>query len=222
MLVISSGAAAIGMLGLWLFITFAVPSIIGWAANQSATMPSRLETIISIRQIQEKTNQQRPNLLTDWYTANSQISPPGSINALPREIAGLPETLEIDKQIRPLMNRFNQIRKSHFEFMERWSVFSPPLAMLLMADRLAGIDAPRYAHFIDEVDQFEDQWRNFFIPEIMGEIPISKDKQAQIPKFTFSKPDNLSGCWYLSLIQFFIAFCLFAVSGLSLRRFARI
>ncbi|MDP3840456.1 MAG: DUF3526 domain-containing protein, partial [Methylococcales bacterium] len=146
LLPISSGAAAIAMLGTWLVITFAIPAGLGWAANQYAKMPSRMTAIIEIRHFQELNNQQRPALLTQWYTNHPDIKPPAA--ELPRDIAGLPAALQLDSQIRPLMYQFDAVRKNQFEFMERWSAASPALAVILMADPLAGIDAPRYAEFI--------------------------------------------------------------------------
>lgn len=219
LLPISSGAAAIAMLGIWLVITFAIPAGLGWAANQYAKMPSRMTAIIEIRHFQELNNQQRPALLTQWYANHPDIKPPAV--ELPRDIAGLPAALQLDSQIRPLMYQFDAVRKSQFEFMERWSAASPALAVILMADRLAGIDAPRYAEFIQQVNQFEDQWRNFFVPNIMADSAWSKEQQQTAPTFSVDTLNKPTSGWYLSLIQLITAAVLFSVLFLLRRRFAK-
>jgi ABC-2 type transport system permease protein len=170
LLPVSSGAAAVSLLGVWLITTFAVPAGLSWAANGTQAMPSRLTAIVDIRRIQAQTSTQQAGLLTAWYQAHPGIAP---IKVPPREIAGLPANLELDSQVRPLMYRFDEIRKAHFEFMERWSALSPGLAAVLTADRLAGIDAPRYAEYIQAANQFEDRWRAFFVPGIMGRQEMS-------------------------------------------------
>jgi ABC-2 type transport system permease protein len=201
LLQISSGAVAIAMLGTWLVLTFGVPAGISWAADRSSPMPSRMKTIIDIRQFQEKTNQQRESLLTGWYQAHPEINPNAPLKSLPREINGLPATLKLDSQIRPLMIEFDKARKHQFDFMERWSFLSPALGLILMSDRLAGIDAPRYANFVQAVNEFEDQWRDFFVPLIMASAPWSIDMQKSLPQFDLNAIDDLSASFSLSISQ---------------------
>jgi ABC-2 type transport system permease protein len=177
LLPVSSGAVAVGLLGVWLVTTFAVPAGLSWAANGMQPMPSRLAAIIDIRRIQAQTSKQQADLLSGWYQAHPGIAP---VKEPPREIAGLPANLELDRKVRPLMYRFDEVRKAHFEFMERWSALSPGLAAVLTADRLAGIDAPRYAEYIQTVNQFEDRWRAFFVPGIMGQQDASTADYKQL------------------------------------------
>ena len=178
LLPVSSGAAAVGLLGVWLVTTFAVPAGLSWAVNGMQPMPSRLAAIVDIRRVQAQTSKQQAELLSAWYQAHPEVAP---LKEPPREIAGLPANLELDSKVRPLMYRFDEVRKAHFEFMERWSALSPALAAVLTADRLAGIDAPRYAEYIHAVNQFEDRWRAFFVPGIMGRQDMSASDYEQLP-----------------------------------------
>ena len=216
---ISSGAAALVMLGVWLILTFAVPAGLSFAANQHSTMPSRLTAIIDIRHFQELSNQQRQSLLSKWYSDHPEITPPST--ELAREISSLPAGLELDSQIRPLMVSFDAARKSQFEFMERWSALSPALAMVLMADRLAGLDAPRYADFIAQVNHFEDQWRARFVPSIMANSPWSANESAPLPSFAFNAQQDNAACWRLSGIQALIALAFLGLLFALRRQFAK-
>ena len=221
LLPVSSGAAAIAMLGSWLIITFALPAGLGWAANRAVNIPSRMTTIVDIRQFQEQTSQQRQSLLADWYAAHPEIKPPTPLKNLPREIAALPAALQLDSRIRPLMYQFDQARKTQFEFMERWSGLSPALGVILMADRLAGIDAPRYADFIKAVNQFEDQWRDLFVPLIMGDIPWTDEQQKAVPQLGFRVEDNQSDCVRLWLTQLGTAVALLTLLFILRSRFGK-
>lgn len=178
LLPVSSGAAAVGLLGVWLITTFAVPAGLSWVANGKYPMPSRLEAIVDIRRFQAQTGKQQAQLLSAWYQAHPGIAP---VKEPPREIAGLPANLELDSKVRPLMYRFDEARKAHFEFMERWSALSPGLAAVLTADRLAGIDAPRYAEYVQSVNRFEDRWRAFFVPGIMSGQNVSAADYEYLP-----------------------------------------
>ncbi len=141
-------------------------------------MPSRLEAIVDLRRVQAQTSKQQAELLSAWYRAHPEVAP---VKEPSREIAGLPANLELDSKVRPLMYRFDEVRKAHFEFMERWSALSPGLAVVLAADRLAGIDAPRYAEYIEAANQFEDRWRVFFVPGIMAQQGILPSDHQQRP-----------------------------------------
>jgi ABC-2 type transport system permease protein len=221
LLQISSGAVAIAMLGTWLVLTFGVPAGISWAADRSSPMPSRMKAIIDIRQFQEQSNQQRESLLTGWYQAHPEVKPTGPLKSLPREINGLPATLQLDSRIRPLMIQFDEARKHQFEFMERWSSLSPALGLILMSDRLAGVDAPRYADFVQAVNQFEDQWRGFFVPLIMASAPWSDDMQNSLPQFVVAKDGDSSASLSLPISQLKIAMILLVLLIGLRSRFAK-
>ncbi|ANE55536.1 MULTISPECIES: DUF3526 domain-containing protein [Methylomonas] len=185
LLPISSGAAAIGLLGSWLVLTFGVPAALHWAADQSQPKPSRMAAIIEIRRLQEASNQQRQTALADWFKAHPDLLGDTPLAKLPREVAGLPAAMQLDHQIRPLMMQFETHRAERFGFMQRWCWTSPALALALAADRLSGLDAPRHAGFVAAVDAFEDRWREYFLPQIMARAGWSEAQQAALPRFDF-------------------------------------
>ncbi|MGZ5619996.1 MAG: DUF3526 domain-containing protein [Methylobacter sp.] len=216
LLPVSSGAAAVGLLGVWLVTTFAVPAGLSWAANNMQPMPSRLEAIVDIRRIQAQTSKQQGELLAAWYQAHPAFAP---VKEPSREIAGLPANLALDSKVRPLMYRFDEVRKAHFEFMERWSAFSPGLAAVLTADRLAGIDAPRYAEYIQETNEFEDRWRAFFVPKIIAKQGMSRSDYEHPPEV---KPLPMAETvWTVILSQSLIGMLLLLVLVTLRKRFGR-
>ena len=157
--------------------------------------------------------------MTNGKAAHPEIQQ--SSGELPRDIANLPAALQLDKQIRPLMTQFEQARQQQFEFMERWSFLSPSLAVILMADRLAGIDAPRYAQFIEQVNQYEDQWRDFFVPKIMSNAEWTAQEQQSIPVFHFNADTPNNAYWRLSFIQLITATVLLSALFLLRGRFSK-
>ncbi|MFM9481366.1 hypothetical protein, partial [Streptomyces scabiei] len=70
LLQVSSGAGAVGMLGVWLALTFAVPAGLEWAANLEQPMPSCLATVIDLRKAMLQTEAQQSELLAAWYRNN--------------------------------------------------------------------------------------------------------------------------------------------------------
>lgn len=183
LLPMSSAAAGLGMLAIWLITTFAVPAGLSWAANLQHPMPSRLTAIVAGRSIDAEVNQQRQTLLLDWYQQHPEIKMPTDWSNVPRQVMGLPANQIQDQKVRPLQRQFDAARQAQFEFMQRYSFLSPALNVVLSADQLAGIDAPRYAGFIDLVNQFEDQWRRYFVPHLMAGDQLSPTDYQMMPSF---------------------------------------
>ena len=220
LLPISSSASAIALLGVWLVLTFAVPVGLEWAANQAAKMPSRLSMIVDIRHAQELNAQQRQEILANWFASHPELQPTAPLNQLPQDIANIPVNLKLDSDIRALVSPFNQVKKAQFEFIERWSVLSPPLVVILMADRLAGIDAPRYANFVQGVNHFEDQWRGFLTPLLITNAQ-GAGLQKNIPVFNFLDINFAEPCFNLLLSQLITVVFLLVLLFLLRRNFAK-
>ena len=184
LLPVSSGAGAVGMLGVWLALTFAVPAGLEWAANLEQPMPSRLATVIDLRKAMLQTEAQQSELLAAWYRNNPAHTPAAPAANPPWQQVRLPRYLAFDATARPMMATFDEVRASHFTFLERLAWLSPGLAAVLSADRLAGIDAPRYLGYIHAVNGFEDEWRAFFVPRIMSNQKLAASEYDTMPRFS--------------------------------------
>jgi ABC-2 type transport system permease protein len=182
MLPVSSGAAAVGLLGAWLLTSFALPSLLVHMANQRQPMPSRLAAIASMRAIQQQTEVDSDALLRAWYR-DHPVAAPASVSVHRFPIAMVPRYLEQDRLYRPLQARFDQARSAQFEALAGWSWSSPGLALIMGADVLAGIDAPRYQRYLQAVDGFEDRWRAHLVPVMMGYRQLDAQELARLPEF---------------------------------------
>lgn len=185
LLPVSAAAALTAGLGLWLALTFAVPAALAWNAERVAPMPSRLAAIVELRAVQEDAEEREAELLTAWYANHPEARPSPNVSpSLPTwPVTFMPRFEEQERRLRPLMRSFDQARAAQSASVERGAWLSPPLALSLVADRLAGIDAARYARYGDAVDHFEDRWRAFVIPSIMSYRGVTSAELAQVPVF---------------------------------------
>lgn len=187
---LSTGATAVAMLSVWLALTFMIPAILVSQADSAARMPSRLKSILAVRQLQETYGSQRQKFLAEWFESHPEIRSRVDIANLPREKTFLPGGQKLDAAIRPLMQEFEMAKQEQSLFLERWAMLSPPMATVLAADRLAGIDASRYAGYIRSVNEFEDRWREFFMPRIMSGSAWTAEDSTQIPVFVMQENDS--------------------------------
>jgi ABC-2 type transport system permease protein len=182
LLPVSSGAAALGMLGAWLLATFVVPAALAGMADSEVPMPSRLMAIAELRAAQQEAEVHMEDHLAAWYAAHPADSP-ALRNSHTWPVSFLPRYLAQDLQVRPLMAAFDETRARRFVLLERWSWLSPGLALAMTADRLAGIDAPRYARHVNAVNSYEDAWRAYFVPRIMSYRGLTGEHYDKLPMF---------------------------------------
>jgi ABC-2 type transport system permease protein len=188
LLPLSAGSAALGLLACWLLLTFVVPAALATWVNRDSPMPSRLAAIAAVRNAQQEAEVHMDEHLADWYAANPEAAPAQrSSHTWP--VSFLPRYLQQDLDIRPLMEDFDHARAQRFVELERWAWLSPNLALAMVADRLAGIDAPRYLRHVQRVNAYEDAWRDFFVPRVMSYRGLTADDFDHLPRFTAPEED---------------------------------
>lgn len=182
LLPLSSGSAALGLLACWLLSTFAIPAALDAWADRQEPMPSRLAAIAAIRDAQQEAEVHMDAHLADWYAAHPAAAPfAARSHAWP--VSFLPRYLAQDRRIRPLMESFDEARARRFAWLEHRNWLSPSLALAMAADRLAGIDAPRYLRHVQRVNSYEDAWRDFFVPRIMSYQGLAAEDFDRLPRF---------------------------------------
>lgn len=180
---LSSTAAALAAIGIWLATIFVVPALVSWHLDREQPMPSRLQEIVRVREAQQNAEVRMDALLASWYLAHPAER---SAGVMKHEwpVSFLPRYIEQEALIRPRIAALNAVRASRFATFEHRTLLSPAVALMTAADRLAGSDMSRYAGYATAVDHFEDTWRGFFVPRIMSYRGLSVGDFALIPRFT--------------------------------------
>ncbi len=196
LLPVSSGASAAGVLGLWLVLTFVSPAVLAWLADERHPMPSRLVSVIEMRDAQGRAGDVADELRDRWYAAHPQYADVAGRNH-PFFVNNVPRDLMVDENVRPIMQAFDEARARQFQWMQRGSWAVPALAVIMAADTLAGIDGPRYRDFTEAVNSLEDRWRAFFVPRIMSYRGVAVEDYRQLPRFDVSDMPPARSPWLI-------------------------
>lgn len=177
---ISGATSMLAALVVWLGLTFAVPAGLAMVANQEAPTPSRMQSIIALRDAQHDSEDNEQGLAEAWYDEHPEVQA-----HLPAvwPASFLPRVLDQDLAIEPVMREFGSSRAEQADIVSRWSWMSPGLALVLFGDRLAGTDAGSYRRYLQAVDTFEQRWRQFFIPPVMSRTGHDAAQLRQLPRF---------------------------------------
>jgi ABC-2 type transport system permease protein len=214
LLPVSSGAAALGMLGAWLLATFVVPAALAVVADRQAPMPSRLIAVAELRHAQQEAEVHMEDHLAAWYAAHPAHRP-ALRDRHTWPVSFLPRYLAQDREVRPLMAAFDETRARRFVLLERWSWLSPGLALAMTADRLAGIDAPRHARHVNAVNSYEDAWRAYFVPRIMSYRGLTAEDCDKLPGFRPLAAGADSTAWHGAMALSILAIALSAAVVLA-------
>lgn len=177
---ISAATSFLAALGMWLALTFALPAGIVMAAHRQAPTPSRLNSIIAIRDAQHESEEHEQALAQAWYGEHPQV--PAQLPAVwPASFTV--RALDQSRSLQPVLRAFSESRNRQAAFVARWSWTSPGLALVLWGERLAGTDAGSHERYLQSVDAFEQRWRDFLVPQVMSLEGISAGLVAQLPRF---------------------------------------
>jgi ABC-2 type transport system permease protein len=187
---VSAAAATLTAMALWLLLTFAVPTGLAWAAERAAPMPSRLASIVQIREAQQHSEEHEAELARAWYARHPEV-PAQSPAVWPASFVA--RVLEQDRRLRPMALRFHECRARQAALVQRWAWWSPGLALVLWGERSAGTDAQSHLRYLQAVDDFEDRWRAFLVPHVMGRQGIGADALQQLPRFR--PPEVARAAW---------------------------
>lgn len=186
---VSASSAVLAMLGLWLLTTFAAPMALAWWADRQAPMPSRLAAVVQLRGAQQRAEVRMEPLLAAWYEAHPAARPADRTSHT-WPVSFLPRYLALEAEIGPLMQQFDRTRAQRHALVAPWAWLSPSLSLTMLADELAGIDAPRYARYMDAVAGYEAQWRDFFVPRIMSYRGLRGEDWQRLPRFAGVDPED--------------------------------
>jgi len=177
---VSAAASMLAALGLWLALTFALPAGLVLLAQHAAPLPSRLESIVAIRAAQHASEDHEQALAQAWYEAHPEIAA-----HLPAvwPASFVTRVLDQDLALEGWGVEFAEARVGQAAVIAQGAWLSPGLALVLLGERLAGTDAASHVRYLDQVDAFEQRWRDFLVPRVMDRQGLRVDELRKLPRF---------------------------------------
>lgn len=177
---ISGAASMLTALGIWLGLTFVVPAAMVQAAQIHSPMPSRLSSIVKIRDAQQESETHEQELAQNWYASHPDI--PSHLPAV-SPASFVVRALQQEQELRAELKRFEDAREAQSDFVEHWSWLSPGLSLVLASERRAGVDVQSHLAYMRQVDVFRERWREFLVPRVMDRKGLTPDGWSDLPSF---------------------------------------
>lgn len=178
---VSGAVAMLAALGLWVALSFGVPAGLAMAAHAQAPLPSRLVSIVAIRDAQHASEDNEQGLAEAWYDEHPEV--PAQLPAV-WPASFVVRVLDQDLALEPMARAFRERRAQQAALLSRWSWLSPGLALVLHGERLAGTDAEAHASYLAAVQAYEQAWRDALVPHVMDGRGMDAEQLRQLPRFT--------------------------------------
>lgn len=191
----SSSNNAMYLIGSWIILVLAIPSLINQSANAVYPAPSRTLLINEMRTLQAEIDAEQDKIL-DSYLRNhpelitSREAEEGTAYLWWQRYFASKDLL-LDK-MSPLLAEYDESLRKQQRWVSKLSFLSPSVLFQNNLNYLAETSAVHYDVYRQSVLTFTEEWRNFFLPLIFQEKPFTKAMISKLPEFRFEKSEVIS------------------------------
>lgn len=218
----SSAANAVLLATVWLAVVVVVPAVLNVVVKTIHPVPSRVELISAMRAASNDASARGAALLAKVYGDHPELAPSQTVDAGEFMSRTYAVQDEVDRQIAPVLARFDEQLVRQQQLAERYRFLSPAVLTHAALTDLAGTGAPRYRAWLDQVLGFHHRWQEFFVPRAFRRQWLTPADFDAIPRFSYqAEPDSaVRGRVAIGLLGLAIpTVALLLLAGTRIRRF---
>lgn len=187
----SSARNAITLLGLWVALVLAIPSLISQSASTFYPVPSRALLVNEMRTLQAELDKRQNEILDDYLRNHPELI---TRDADESTAYGWWQRFFASKELvsermAPLLSNYDQSLKKQQHWVNRLSFLSPAIVFRNSLDHMAETSTEHYDTYRQSVMTFADEWRDFFLPMVFQDKPFTKEMMADLPAFQMERSD---------------------------------
>jgi len=183
----NSAANGTALAGIWLILVVIVPQLVSMLATTIYPVPSRMELTIAAREAQTEAEKNAMSKLDEYYYDHLEFVPEGDEKAMDFLTLAQANNNSIEKAIRPLYDNFQDQLNKQETLVQRFQYLSPAIMMQLALNEVSGTSADRYEHFLDQVYDFHDEWKEYFSTKFLQRYPLKPADYDNFPEFTYEE-----------------------------------
>lgn len=180
----SSAHNAVSLLAYWTVIVLIIPASINQMANTLYEVPSRSGMVSEYRRINDEVQVKADQLLENYLRDHPELAGhEGGSKGWQRYFASAEM---VSNELKPVLDKYNVALESQQEYVQRWRFTSPAMLLQHALNDLSGTSSRFYTAYREQVIQFTQEWKDFFLPMIFKGESFSKEMFDQMPQFQFS------------------------------------
>src|SRR5688500_14698854 len=168
----SSAASALILIGSWVVLVLVAPVVLNLVVSTASPAPSRVELATRTRLVTiDGLNRYAELLATDYdYTDNAAVLMPvdGKIEVPARRQGMYLVERDVDRKLNSILATFRAQLARQQQLVSRFGALSPAITAYEGLTALAGTGVRRHLHFEQQVDEFHQEWKEFFEPRMLN------------------------------------------------------
>jgi ABC-2 type transport system permease protein len=197
----SSGQNAVALVSVWVALVLLLPSIISQTANTLYPVPSRINMIHEYRVAEAEADKEAAKMLKTYYRDHPELAPKDS--TVKNQYGFWLEyfaTVDVLKQaVSPVLNDYNNAIGQQQAWVDKLGVLSPAILLQSALNDQAGTAPAHYASYREQVIQFADTWKGYFLPRMFRNETMMPEDLPGLPQFGYDA-DRVEPVWSFNLI----------------------
>lgn len=189
----SSATNALLLAGGWLAFVLVLPSLANLIATSLYPVPSRVEMVQAMRSAGKEAQSKGSLLLAKYMEDHPELAPAdGNAGAVDFASVSYAVQMEVDKQVQPILDRFDRQVAEQQRFVDTFRFMSPAILVQGALNDIAGTSLGRYQHFTGLVNTFFDQWQGYFLPKVFAKTKLRSTQVAEFPRYQWVEENTAS------------------------------
>lgn len=184
----SSSTNAAALACIWLLLVLLVPSLLNLVITSSHPLPSRLEYITRVREVDNESQKAGEKLLAKYYMDHPELVPAGEKPAMDDfSTKYYAVKKESERMLYPVLSQYEEQLQKQQNLVNRYQILSPAIVMQEVLNDIAGTSLIRYRKFQGSVLQHVRVWQNFIVPKLFLRQKLTPQNYDAHPRFHFQE-----------------------------------
>ncbi|MFN4151073.1 MAG: DUF3526 domain-containing protein, partial [Candidatus Sericytochromatia bacterium] len=169
---------------IWILLVIIIPSLINLVSTSMFPVPSKLDYIRTYTEEIEEIRTEGSKILGKYFEDHPELSN-SKVDTSKVSVMQVIRDESIEKHLKPVREEFYKKAKVQKDFINLMKYLSPSITMQYTLYDLAGTSTNRYDIFNEQVDNFHNEWKKFFVTKIMSSKPVYQKDYKVLPKFSY-------------------------------------
>ncbi len=182
-----SATNALVLVGLWLALVVVVPAAAQATVGRLYPVPSRVALAGEARRAAAEASKEGSQLLARYYEDHPELAPAGSGGAEAFLATSIAVQEETARRTAPVHAAFQAQLQRQQDALGGFRFVSPALAFQQGLQDVAGSGAARHQHFVQQVERFQQAWRESLLPRVFAARPLDAAGYQALPRFVYQE-----------------------------------
>lgn len=191
LLVGKSAKNALSLLGLWIVFVLLLPSMISQMGDVFYEIPPRTQMVQEIREHKAEAVERQDEILDNYLRDHPEYAINDSTQSRNYWHSFIASQKLIKDELRPILETYENQIKQQQQWLSKLKWLSPAIIAQRSLGEMAGTTKADYDNYHTQVQQFAEQWRNYFVPLLYNNESFKGAMYTNLPTFKYTaKNDN--------------------------------